>query len=642
MDHNGEGKRLEQKDVLDKVLKPSKGKLVDLRGWGRQEMVLMCVTAGCDYLSSLPGYGIRKAYELVKRFRRMDRVLRTLEYRARAAKSVLPEGYRESFERAVYTYGHQTVFDPSSKRLRHLALLKAPEAMDTSFLGAIPETAAEMALLERAARGEICPCKRTEFGFMKRDEAPPAAQGDRRLVRKPWKQAAQPLQERSASSENVSRNKAAVGIGRFARKLPAGQAEPASKWSKDPRQRKVSSFFGVQSGMRRSQAAPRTKKAKSFGGSIASFFARAAKGVEAELSQTSEASGNLEARDEEESTCTTSATSICESECESSFVFSQPVGSDKASASADEAQPVAPSLTPDCQTATGRGVAGSASSSSSSRFFSSTTSRSIPAPVLAKSAAKPGDASCLQPRSSLANAASAPTSVETFNSYAKEESVNDPSVQLSSPMGKEASILNAAATPGAHRSSSSSNNNNNHNNNNNNNNNMAEIRRIDLAQFERKGDGDDASAAKSAMGASGRDRPRKRSRTSEAGREDWQCERCTLLNGWLKRKCMACGHSRPKTPVKPRRHGSRKSPRLAQLSGSPVAETPTDRSPGRRRCAAASVGTASSATTSSGGSFAAFAYSGGSVPHGPSPQAYAVSLSPPITDPKSRSQFQSA
>lgn len=34
----------------------------------------MCVLAGCDFLPSIPGIGIRKAYALVSKYRNLDRV----------------------------------------------------------------------------------------------------------------------------------------------------------------------------------------------------------------------------------------------------------------------------------------------------------------------------------------------------------------------------------------------------------------------------------------------------------------------------------------------------------------------------------------------------------------------------------------
>jgi len=35
----------------------------------------MCVLAGCDYLPSLPGLGIKTAFKLVKSYRTIDNVM---------------------------------------------------------------------------------------------------------------------------------------------------------------------------------------------------------------------------------------------------------------------------------------------------------------------------------------------------------------------------------------------------------------------------------------------------------------------------------------------------------------------------------------------------------------------------------------
>lgn len=45
-------------------------------GWCKQSAygAGMCVLAGCDFLPSIPGIGISKAYSLVSKYRNLDRV----------------------------------------------------------------------------------------------------------------------------------------------------------------------------------------------------------------------------------------------------------------------------------------------------------------------------------------------------------------------------------------------------------------------------------------------------------------------------------------------------------------------------------------------------------------------------------------
>lgn len=69
----------------------------------------MCIFAGCDYLSSLPGMGIRRAYSLIKQHRSFRKALRRLRLEG---KVKVPADYEVAFERALLTFQHQRVFDP--------------------------------------------------------------------------------------------------------------------------------------------------------------------------------------------------------------------------------------------------------------------------------------------------------------------------------------------------------------------------------------------------------------------------------------------------------------------------------------------------------------------------------------------------
>lgn len=72
----------------------------------------MCILSGCDYLSNLPGVGLKKAYILIKQHRSVTKVLRALRLEGNIR---IPLTYAADFERALLTFRHQRVYDPVSE-----------------------------------------------------------------------------------------------------------------------------------------------------------------------------------------------------------------------------------------------------------------------------------------------------------------------------------------------------------------------------------------------------------------------------------------------------------------------------------------------------------------------------------------------
>ncbi|KVI04562.1 5'-3' exonuclease, C-terminal domain-containing protein [Cynara cardunculus var. scolymus] len=132
------------------------------------ECIGMCVLAGCDFLSSVPGIGIAKAHALVSKYRNLDRVLSTLKHEK---GNQMPEDYFKSFHKAFAVFQHARMcvtfsllhvrpiiisysyypsymsyiicsYDAESKRLKHLTPL--PETLvhylgeEIDFLGPYP------------------------------------------------------------------------------------------------------------------------------------------------------------------------------------------------------------------------------------------------------------------------------------------------------------------------------------------------------------------------------------------------------------------------------------------------------------------------------------------------------------------------
>lgn len=71
---------------------------------------LMCILSGCDYCDSLPGIGLKKAHELVRRHRTVDGVLAALRADPKRGAGI-PAAYEERCRLADLTFKHQRVWD---------------------------------------------------------------------------------------------------------------------------------------------------------------------------------------------------------------------------------------------------------------------------------------------------------------------------------------------------------------------------------------------------------------------------------------------------------------------------------------------------------------------------------------------------
>ncbi|KAJ4832333.1 hypothetical protein Tsubulata_027815 [Turnera subulata] len=88
--------------VLDKVFdsmtcKPS------FQHFDKELFLGMCVLAGCDFLPSIPGIGIVKAYSIISKYRNIDRALSVLKLEKGRQ---MPEDYSKSFKEALAVFQH--------------------------------------------------------------------------------------------------------------------------------------------------------------------------------------------------------------------------------------------------------------------------------------------------------------------------------------------------------------------------------------------------------------------------------------------------------------------------------------------------------------------------------------------------------
>ncbi|CAA7397628.1 unnamed protein product [Spirodela intermedia] len=131
MDRHGNGDEI----IMDEVLNSSRNGL-SFQHFDKELFTGMCVLAGCDFLPSVPGIGIKRAYSLVSKYRTIDRALSVL---SSEKASIMPRDYCSSFQKAIAIFHHARIYDIKSKKVEPMkplpdALLQALHG-DLDFLG---------------------------------------------------------------------------------------------------------------------------------------------------------------------------------------------------------------------------------------------------------------------------------------------------------------------------------------------------------------------------------------------------------------------------------------------------------------------------------------------------------------------------
>lgn len=145
MDRYGGGELLEYKN-LGAVNDPNLSAFTpDMLRW-------MCVLAGCDFFAGVAGVGIRKAHQLVHRWRRLDRLLFVLRTNS---KHRTPEDFEEQFRRAVLVFRCHRVYCPEQRELVHLHPL--PEDAAPADVEAALGEHMEPARVRAIAEARVCP-----------------------------------------------------------------------------------------------------------------------------------------------------------------------------------------------------------------------------------------------------------------------------------------------------------------------------------------------------------------------------------------------------------------------------------------------------------------------------------------------------
>ncbi|KAI1306263.1 Rad2 nuclease [Mortierella claussenii] len=91
---------------------------VSFHEWTMTEIRHMCILAGCDYLPSISGMGLKTAQRLLRRFKTFERAIKYIRMENTGAK--IQADYEDSFRKADLTFLYARVYDPVSKSMVHL------------------------------------------------------------------------------------------------------------------------------------------------------------------------------------------------------------------------------------------------------------------------------------------------------------------------------------------------------------------------------------------------------------------------------------------------------------------------------------------------------------------------------------------
>lgn len=147
---------------------------ISLVGWTDREFRTMAMLSGCDYLPGIERMGLKTAYRLVRKYKTIDRIVRTVQF---DGKMKVPPDYIEAFTRAERTFMYQWVFCPEVKGL--VTLNKVPDELavaDMPYIGKFVESEVAVAV----ASGDIHPNTKERLQFPSRLQRPP--QGSKRAL----------------------------------------------------------------------------------------------------------------------------------------------------------------------------------------------------------------------------------------------------------------------------------------------------------------------------------------------------------------------------------------------------------------------------------------------------------------------------
>ncbi|KAH8119685.1 PIN domain-like protein [Phellopilus nigrolimitatus] len=170
---------------------------LSLVGWSDAQFRWMAMLSGCDYLPSISGIGLKTAWQLIKRHKTVDKVVKMIRLEG---KKDVPRRYLDAFYLAEKVFLHQRVYDPGLEKLVYLTnpsddLDLSEEA--ESYIG----RDLDPSLAKRIAEGDACPISLADMEDINPSFTPKAI--------KPL-----PLQSRDTNSTKTPKGKQlAKGVG---------------------------------------------------------------------------------------------------------------------------------------------------------------------------------------------------------------------------------------------------------------------------------------------------------------------------------------------------------------------------------------------------------------------------------------------
>jgi len=182
LDNFGEGLCINREDFVN-------NKDASFVGWTDAMFRQMAILSGCDYLSSISGFGLKTAHRYMKRKGNASKVIRDARFRGMK----VPKDYEENFKKAELTFLHQRVFDPNTETL--VPLTPLPDSsecniIDWEFIG----SDLDVEVAKKIAKGELCPITKepmTDTTFI---------QTQKNFERTPKKSLSRPIKNHSITS----------------------------------------------------------------------------------------------------------------------------------------------------------------------------------------------------------------------------------------------------------------------------------------------------------------------------------------------------------------------------------------------------------------------------------------------------------
>lgn len=88
---------------------------VSLSAFSFDQIRQMCILSGCDYLPSITGIGIKRAWEYIRDYSDASQAIRAMRFQGTLA---VPHGYEQGFVNAELTFKHQLVWDPATLSIK--------------------------------------------------------------------------------------------------------------------------------------------------------------------------------------------------------------------------------------------------------------------------------------------------------------------------------------------------------------------------------------------------------------------------------------------------------------------------------------------------------------------------------------------